>query len=176
MHKGMLLASALSALWCASDGLIYAEGGFPTRIGPSGEFLELEHPGNGQTVKEYLPLHRSGTIRYFAAGVGLLERQAEYPPFSLKLVFTAGGKPYLTGVDVAIRALNGETAINIPKEETEGPWLFVDLPTGTYDITATYGTQQQSLKGMKIVAGKQKTLYVRWPEDVGATVNLPKDE
>jgi len=93
----------------------------------------------------------------------------------LKLVFTAGGKPYLTGVDVAIRALNGETAITIPKEEVEGPWLFVDLPTGTYDITATYGTQQQSLKGMKIVSGKQKTLYVRWPEDVGATVNLPKE-
>jgi len=176
MHKGMLLASALSALWlCASEGLIYAEGGFPTRIGPSGEFLELEHPGNGQTVKEYLPLHRSGNIRYFTAGVGLLERQAEYPPFSLKLVFTAGGKPYLTGVDVAIRALNGETAITIPKEEVEGPWLFVDLPTGTYDITATYGTQQQSLKGMKIIAGKQKTLYVRWPEDVGPTVNLPKE-
>jgi hypothetical protein len=90
----------------------------------------------------------------------------------LKLIFTAGGKPYVTGVDVAIRALNGDTSITIPKEEIEGPWLFVDLPTGTYDITATYGTQPQSLKRMKIVSGKQKTLYVRWPEDIGATVNL----
>jgi hypothetical protein len=44
-----------------------------------------------------------------------------------------------------------------------------------YDITATYGTQQRSVKGMKIMAGKQKTLYVRWPEDVGATVNQPNE-
>jgi hypothetical protein len=172
MHKGMLLTSAL---WLCASGWIYAEGGFPTRIGPSGEFLELEYPDTGQIVKEYLPLHQIGDIRYFTAGVGLLERQAEYPPFSLKLVFTAGGKPYLTGVDVAIRAVNGETAITIPKEQVEGPWLFVDLPTGMYDITATYGTQQRSVKGMKIMAGKQKTLYVRWPEDVGATVNQPNE-
>ena len=36
------------------------------------------------------------------------ERQAEYPPFSLKLVFTAGGKPYLAGVDVTIKPAKGE--------------------------------------------------------------------
>ncbi|HWC51557.1 MAG TPA: hypothetical protein VG453_07700 [Nitrospira sp.] len=172
MYKGMLLASAL---WFCASGWIYAEGGFPTRIGPSGEFVELEHSDSGQIVKEYLPLHQIGNIRYFTAGVGLLERQAAYPPFSLKLVFTAGGKPYLTGVDVAIRAVNGETAITIPKEQVEGPWLFVDLPTGMYDITATYGAEQRSLKGMKIMAGKQTTLYVRWPEDAGATVNLPNE-
>jgi hypothetical protein len=172
MYKGMLLASVL---WLCTSDWIYAEGGFPTRIGPSGQFVEFEYPDAGQTVKEYLPLHQIGDIRYFTAGVGLLERQAQYPPFSLKLVFTAGGKPYLTGVDVAIRAVNGETAITIPKEQVEGPWLFVDLPTGMYDITATYGTQQRSLKGMKIMAGKQITLYLRWPEDAGATVNLPNE-
>lgn len=173
MRKGMLLASALW-LW-AGDGLIYAEGGFPTRIGPSGEFVELEHPGNGQIVKDYLPLYQSGNIRYFSAGVGLEERQAEYPPFSLKLVFTAGGKPYLTGVQVAIQPLKGEAAINIPKEQIEGPWLFVDLPSGMYDITATYGTQKRSLQGIKIVKGKQKTLYLRWTEDAAALLNMPTE-
>jgi hypothetical protein len=44
-----------------------------------------------------------------------------------------------------------------------------------YDITATYGAEQRSLKGMKIMAGKQTTLYVRWPEDAGTTVNLPNE-
>lgn len=173
MHKGMLLASAL---WlCASSGLIYAEGGFPARIGPSGEFVELEHPSNGQIVKDYLPLYQSGNVRYFSAGVGLEERQAEYPPFSLKLVFTAGGKPYLTGVQVAIQPLKGEAAINIPKEQIEGPWLFVDLPSGTYDITATYGTQKRSLQRIKIVRGRQKTLYLRWTEDAAASLNMPTE-
>ena len=164
-----------SILWfCAADGLIYAEGRLQARIGASGDYLEWEYQASGQTVKEYLPLHRSGKVRYFSAGVGLQERQAEYPPFSLKLVFTAGGKPYLTGVDVVIQAPNGG-AITIPKEEVEGPWVFVDLPSGTYGITATYGAQKRSLHGIKIVAGKQKTLYLRWAEDVGATVKLPPE-
>jgi hypothetical protein len=44
-----------------------------------------------------------------------------------------------------------------------------------YDITATYGTQQRSLKGVKIIAGTQKIVYLRWAEDVGASVNLPTD-
>lgn len=174
MRKWMVFASALW-LW-AADGVVYAEGRFPARIGPSGEFVELEHPSSGQIVKDYLPLHQIGEIRYFSAGVGLEERQAEYPPFSLKLVFTAGGKPYLTGVDVAIQPPNGETVVNIPKEQIEGPWLFVDLPSGTYGITATYGTHKQSLHGLKVVAGTQKTVYLRWAkEDAGAAPKVPTE-
>ena len=173
MHKWMVFASAL--WFYAGAGLIYAEGGFPARIGSSGEFIELEHQSNGQIVKNYLPLHQIGKVRYFSAGVGLEERQAEYPPFSLKLVFTAGGKPYLTAVDVTIQPQRGEKAINIPKEQIEGPWLFVDLPSGTYDITATYGTHKRSLQGIPIVAGKQKTLYLRWAEDAGATIKVPNE-
>lgn len=173
MHRWMMVALAL--WFCAAGGLIYADSGSPVRIGPSGDYLELEFQSSGQVVKDYLPLYQSGKVRYFSAGVGLQERQAEYPPFSLKLVFTAGGKPYLTGVDVAIRARNSETVVNIPKEQTDGPWLFVDLPSGTYDLAATYGTHKRAMQGIKIVAGQQKTIYLRWAEDAGATVNAPTE-
>lgn len=173
MHRWIVFASALS--FCAGEALTYAEGGIPARIGQSGEYVELEYSSNGQIVKDDLPLHQSGTVRYFSAGVGVEERQAEYPAFSLKLVFTAGGKPYLSGVDVAIQPLNGKGAIKIPKEQIEGPWLFIDLPSGTYDIIATYGTQIRSSKGVKITAGQSKTLYLRWAQDAGATVALPSE-
>src|SRR5512133_1886802 len=99
VYKHIVLVSAL--LWCAGEGLVCAEGPSTARVAPSGEYLDLQRSGDGQIVKNYLPLYQTVTIRYFSAGVGLEERQAEYPPFSLKLVFTAGGKPYLTGVDVA---------------------------------------------------------------------------
>jgi hypothetical protein len=107
----------------------------------------------------------------------LEEREATYPPFSLKLVFTAGGKPYLTGVDVTIQPAEGAPAVTIPipREQVEGPWLFVDLPSGTYDISATYGEHKQALKGIKIVGGKQKTVYLRWAEDTGLTVKVPNE-
>ena len=173
MYKQILVVSAL--LWCFGDGSVYAEGSSIARIGPTGEFLELQRSSGESTVKDYLPLHQSENIRYFSAGVGVEERQAEYPPFSLKLVFTAGGKPYLTGVEVAIRALQGEAAVSIPKEQVEGPWLFVDLPSGIYDITATYGTHKRSATGVRIVTGKQKTLYLRWAQDTGATFNVSQE-
>ena len=168
-----IFASVLCCL--AVAGLIYAESNSIVRIGPSGEFLELQRTSDGQIVKDFLPLHQSGKIRYFSAGVGLEERQAEYPSFSVKLVFTAGGKPYLTGVEVAIRTVKGETSVSIPKEQIEGPWLFVDLPSGAYDITATYGTQKRSATGVTIVPGKQKTVYLRWAEEAAATVNMPNE-
>ena len=105
MHRWIALTSAL--WFCTGEGLTYAEGGFPVRIGQSGEYLELEYSSDGQIVKDHLPLYRAGNVRYFTAGVGLEERQAEYPPFSLKLIFTAGGKPYLSGVDVLIQPTYG---------------------------------------------------------------------
>ena len=173
MYKHIVLVSVLC--WCAGEAPVYAEGNSIARIGATGEFLDLQRSTDGQIVKDYLALHQTGKIRYFTAGVGMEERQTDYPPFSLKLVFTAGGKPYLTGVEVAIRTSQGETVASIPKEQIDGPWLFVDLPSGTYDITAAYGTQKRSTKGVRIVSGKQKTLYLRWPEDTGATVNLSNE-
>ena len=164
------------ALGCSVDGCpVYGEGQSIVRIGPSGEFLQLQRASDGQVIPDYLPLHQSGGVRYFTAGVGSEERQAEYPPFSLKLVFTAGGKPYLTGVEVAIQAQNGDSAVSISKDQIEAPWLFVDLPPGLYDITAVYGSEKRSAAGVTIVRGKQKTLYLRWSEDAGAPVNAPAE-
>jgi len=90
-------------LWSSlSGGMSLAEGGPVARIGESGEFLELEYQVNSQVSKDSLPLYRADGIRYFSAGVGIEERTAEYPPFSLRIVFTAGGKPFLAGVAVTI--------------------------------------------------------------------------
>lgn len=164
------------ALWLsAGQWVAYAEGNLLARVGQSGEFLEMEDQNTGQIIKDYLPINRAGKIRYFSVGVGVEERRAEYPPFSLKLVFTAGGKPYLTGVDVTIQAEKEGVAIIISREQTQGPWLFVDLPSGTYDISAVYGEHKQVLKGVKVVSGKQKTVHLRWAVDAGAMVKVPNE-
>lgn len=161
------------AMWLGVQvGFVFAEGNPVARIGQSGEFLELEQQ-DGQVRKNYLPLHETAGVRYFSAGVGLEERSAEYPAFSLKLVFTAGGKPFLAGVDVVIAPAKGGAAIHIPREQVEGPWLFVELPSGIYDITATHGDRTQGLKGVKVNAGKQKTVYLRWAEDRSPAGRLP---
>ncbi|HSB44092.1 MAG TPA: hypothetical protein VLD60_03720 [Nitrospira sp.] len=164
------------AMWLGLQaGFVSAEGNTVARIGQSGEVLELEQQVGGKVLKNYLPLHEKGGVRYFSAGVGLEERSAEYPAFSLKLVFTAGGKPFLAGVDVAIQPAKGGAALRIPREQVEGPWLFVDLPSGIYDITATHGDRTQVLKGVNVSAGKQRIVYLRWAEDRGSAGRLPAE-
>jgi len=154
------------------SSLVLAEGNPVVKIGQSGEFLEFEQ--NGQTITDYLPLRRMAGVRYFSAGVGLEERSASYPSFALKIVFTAGGKPFLSGVAVTIQPAKG-AAIVIPREQVEGPWLFVDLLPGLYDVTASDGGHAQRLKGIKVETGKQKVVYLRWAEDHGVAGRVPAE-
>jgi hypothetical protein len=135
------------------------------RIAPTGDALELEIPTEIGPQKDSIPLYRKGTIRYFSTGIGQVERQAAYPPFSLKLVFTAGGKPFVTGVTVTLRDAKGETALSIPADHITGPWLFIDLPEGAYEVTASLGGQAQVMKSIKVSSGKVTTQHVRWSED-----------
>ena len=173
MERGAIL---LSVIWLGMHvGFALANENIVARIGEAGEFIELEGQSHGQAFKSYLPLHRGEGIRYFSAGVGLEERAAEYPTFPLKLVFTAGGKPFLTGVAVMIRPVGGGEAIHIPPEQVDGPWLFVDLPPGTYDISANYGDRRQGLNGIKVESGGQRVVHLRWAEDLGLGGKLPAE-
>lgn len=173
MKRGFLWMVWLSVIF--SGGVSLADGGVVARIGASGEFVELSHQVEGRTTVEMLPLHRAGDVRYFSAGVGLEERAAQYPPFALKLVFTAGGKPFLSGVSVTIQPVKGGAAMSIPQEQVEGPWLFIDLAPGAYDVTAVHRDRKQELKGITVAAGKQKTIHLRWPEDRGLVGSLPME-
>ena len=153
-------------LWSSlCGGMSLADEGSVARIGESGEVLELEYQINGQMSKDSLPLYRTDGVRYFSAGVGIEERTAKYPPFSLKLVFTAGGKPFLSGVAVTIQSAKGGPSINIPRDHVNGPWLFVELPSGTYHLTAIHADRTQDFKGVTVEAGKMKTVHLRWPEE-----------
>lgn len=85
-----------------------AESAITARIGASGGVLELSHPVDGGIVVDTFPLHHAGNIRYFSEGVDLEDRAAESPPFSLKLVLTAPGRPHLTGGSVTIQPRKGK--------------------------------------------------------------------
>ena len=154
------------ALWSSvCGGVSLADEGSVARVAESGEILELEYQVNEQVSKDSLPFYRADGVRYFSAGVGIEERTAKYPPFSLKLVFTAGGKPFFPGVAVTIQSAKGGPSINIPPDHVNGPWLFVELPSGTYHVTAIHADRTQGLKGVTVEAGKMKTVHLRWSEE-----------
>lgn len=162
MRYVRLLAFALGTM-VGLAGL--SEAATVARMTPSGDSIELEYSGeNGMSAKDTIPIHQAGPIRYFSAGVGLEEREATYPPFPLKLIFVAGPKAYASLVSVTIKDAKGAVRLEIPAEQVAGPWLFVDLPVGTYEISATRGGQTQSKQHVEIVAGRTKSLYLRWKE------------
>jgi hypothetical protein len=146
-------------------GTTPAQGEVTVRVVPAGDALELEIPTDIGPQKDYIPLYRAGTIRYFSAGIGQVEREAAYPAFSLKLVFTAGGKPFVTGVTVTVRNAQGQKVISVPADHITGPWLFIDLPEGVYEVAASLGGKAQAVKGIKVVRGRVTTQHVRWSED-----------
>jgi hypothetical protein len=153
---------ALSLIPCWSAAEPAGKPKATARVLSSGDALELEYDG-GNAQKITIPLHRSGNIRYFSAGVGLEEREAIYPPFALKLVLVAGDKPYLSYVDVTVLNAARETVLSIPKEQVLGPWIFIDLPPGLYEITASWEGKALTQSRVTVTEGASRTVHFRWP-------------
>ena len=161
---GWVLFLSLACL-IAADPFAQA-GAAPTAKGaPPGDGIELEYTAeDGTTVTTIFPVYRVGAIRYFSAGVGVEERAAQYPPFPLKLIFIAGPRAYVTQVAVTIKDTKGTVSLLVPGEQVTGPWLFVDLPAGTYEITAIRRDQSAIKQKVEIGAGGSRTVYFRWKE------------
>ena len=172
---------ARPCLWSWLIGIAFVslavsvQGAVIATVAQSGESVELEWQSGGRTVSTSLPLYASGAVHYFSAGVGLEERSAQYPPFPLKLVFTAGDKPFLSHVGVTIHPATGGEAIVIPSEHVEGPWLFVDLPRGVYDVSGTFGGHVQRRNGVTVDPSRQKVVHFRWKEDRISPVRIAED-
>ncbi len=135
------------------------------RLLPAGDGLEIEYQLDGDRWTEIIPIFRDGSHRYFSAGIGMAERQVAYPAFPLKIVLTAGGKPFVAHVDIHLVQTNGPTTLSIPADRVTGPWLFVDVPPGVYEITGHRGEDRPRVRGVTVVVGRSQTAYVRFTED-----------
>ena len=160
---GIVLGMALGSLGLFGSSLSHAA--ITARITPAGDGIELEYVGeDGKSVKELIPLHKKGSARYFSTGIGMEERTAQYPRFPLKLVFVAGAKAYVTQVAVTIKATKKDMHVRIPGDQVTGPWLFVDLPAGTYDISVARRDRAEIKQRVAVIPGRTKVAYFRWKE------------
>jgi hypothetical protein len=116
------------------------------------------------TAELPVPVQQYESVRYYSAGVGVEERKALPQAFPLKVVFRTDAGSLLCNADVTI-ASGGRTVFRGRAEH--GPWLIVDVPPGTYDITAVQDGATRTAKGVKIAKGKQRTVVLTWkPADV----------
>ena len=160
--KVLALCLVLASPIALSGGLSHAA----TVTAARGSLALQYQDESGAKLQETIPVYRTGTVIYFSAGVGLEERSAKYPSFPLKLIFVAGPRAYLSQVSVTITDTQGKVRLEVPREQVTGPWLFVDLPPGTYDITAEGPGKAQVKERVTISAKEDKTVYMRWKGEI----------
>lgn len=68
----------------------------------------------------------------FNGGISLDER-LEAPTTGVRLTFFVRGGAFVAGVRVSVTDATGAELVNVV---TEGPWLILDLPAGTYRVVA----------------------------------------
>jgi hypothetical protein len=97
-----------------------------------------------------------------SGGVGAGEREQlaqQARGYELKLVFTSTKGAYLADVPVQVRDGKGNV---VADAVSQGPWMFVDLPPGTYTVKATSDGKSET---RKVTLGKnQKVVQFRWNE------------
>jgi len=128
------------------------------------KLLEIPLPTGGIPKTLTFPLYEQESIQYFSAGLGKEERSLTYPPFPLKLIFVQGKRAFLARVSVKIAKEDGTQLLSIPGEEVEGPWLFINIPTGTYVVSGTDSDGTTINKTITVQTTKTTVVHFRWPK------------
>lgn len=78
-----------------------------------------------------------GGVHYISGGIGLDEREELEMMgrnYNLKLVFAVQQGNYLSDIKVVVTGSGGNIVL---EAISDGPWFYVQLPPGTYNVSAT---------------------------------------
>lgn len=111
------------------------------------------------------PVYTAGSIRYTSGGVGADETaamRAQKSRYPLALTFAEGGprSGFLASVMVSIANAAGSQLLCVV---TSGPLLYVDLPAGTYKVTATAKDRGTMERKLTIAPGGRVDTVITWP-------------
>jgi hypothetical protein len=87
---------------------------------------------------------------YLSGGVGADERLAleeRAKAFNVKLVFADADGAYVANVQLEIADGKGEAILSTT---TTGPWFYIQLPPGIYNVKATFGGQSKEIKKLLV--------------------------
>ena len=107
---------------------------------------------------------RQAAVEVLAGGIGEEEQQAlaaRERDFNLKLVFSLSQGNYLADVDIVVSDAKGAAIV---RRNGTGPWVLVQLPAGSYTVTAS---QRGTIvtRAVRIGPRRLRTEYLRWPAD-----------
>lgn len=112
--------------------------------------------------EEFFKRGRDRGIPFLSGGVGQREREILKEmgkDYSLKVIFSNKMGEYLA--DVVVKILDqDENTILITV--SNGPWLFVDLPAGIYNLEASFGGDRKRISQIRVEEGSQKVISTQW--------------
>lgn len=99
---------------------------------------------------------------YMSGGVGVGERNqmsTGAQGYDLKLSFADRTGKYLSDVKVTIADARGDRIVDTT---TVGPWFYINLPSGKYDVKASYDNRVEEIKNIDVSKGQRITRLLHW--------------
>jgi len=78
---------------------------------------------------------------------------------SLKVIFSNERGEYLSEVTVTIFDQKGESILTTV---SNGPWFFINLPSGTYDLEVSFQKKRKRISQVKVEEKSQTVIGVQW--------------
>jgi hypothetical protein len=99
---------------------------------------------------------------FMSGGVGIEERnlmQRKARAYDLDLSFADKQGHYLSDVSVVIDDKNGTQLVN---STATGPFFYIDLPTGKYDVKASFDNKTEEIKNLNISKDHSTKELLHW--------------
>jgi hypothetical protein len=99
---------------------------------------------------------------YMSGGIGADERALmgkEAKDYNLKLAFAERSGQYLAEVKLVVAGEDGKEIINTT---TNGPWFYIKLPPGTYNVRAAVGNITKKIDSLSLSKEKPVTRLLHW--------------
>jgi hypothetical protein len=121
--------------------------------------MVLTAPAGAVDWPEIKELSQEG-VRYINGGFGIDERDVMPDGYPLKVIFATAKGHYLSDVDVSIFESGGKKAFGVTADN--GPWLLVDLPSGSYRLEAVHNGHKKEAS-FKVASQGTRTVLISWP-------------
>jgi hypothetical protein len=99
---------------------------------------------------------------FMSGGVSVEERQQLQKMaqgYDLKLAFADRQGDYLSDIKVTVDDAHGKQILSTT---TAGPWLYVKLPQGKYDVKASFDDRSEEIKDVDVSQGRLTSKLLHW--------------
>jgi hypothetical protein len=130
--------------------------GVPTVDAAAAEFMPAIIITKGTTAQGF---------PYLTGGVGTEEREIvedSRKAYNVQLIFAEKGRGYLSDVNLVVTDAKGGEIIAI---KTNGPFFYIQLPPGSYGVSATFQGETKKLKSL--VVPKARTVQQTFVWNLG---------